>query len=1796
MKRFCRVGVGSVLLVGLLLFAVPFPSLADELTVYAYRDTASAAGKPGMWAVMLRFNNPVFPSNVAQSTKVTVDGVEKKFELLDRHSREQASGAATNFLLVPADTPRKAGTVKITVSKGLSDVTGRRLLAKDFQYEFLSLEKISIGSISTFYKSGKEKGLVLNLSGHVSEDDLSNAIEVDPAVEDLALTREHGWTYRITGNFEYNRQYALKIEPNTVSNGTAILEKREYPFKGPGIKPEISFKTRRSVVELRSRQLLPISLSNVTKVRCKVTRVPAYLFSDVSEAIRTPEGAKKFNLEEKTGELKGSADVGRVSPFFSLQTGEDSEVFFAQEGKENVLQYSLPLSFRKKPENGGAWLVSLSDPDKRAEGEVQRLVQITDLAVSYKQSADSLVVWVTSIYAGQPVAGAEVLLCKEAGQRYFAGKTDKDGLLRVKTGDKFPSSAAGKSSSGPVGAPIDISGIKWVVAATESDSCGLELNTLQLKPFGVPQTSNVDQKPESKPNGYVFTERGVYKPGETAHFKFVSRAYQKNGIVSPVGERVKVEIVGPTNDVNYSKELTLGEFGSCYDSLQIKKFFPVGTYTINVKAQKTNGIEQTFSNTFQVQEFKRIRHYATLSIKREEAPSTAYIGLKRTEEFLAVDVQGLYYTGGPVKNGRVRWKATLVPVVNTVKGLDGYTFGNEDDTTRFLESGEALLDSQGRLRLSLPLDSRQLTGINGVEISATVLDIDGEPATEVQTYNPKQRLMVGITGHPRQVQTGYSSALKVIVVDAEGKKVPSGALSASILHKEYFDVQKRDDDGNVNYVWEEGWKKTLSSNQPISNGEAVFQAEFNEGGDYLIAFTYEDKGHKFTSQTLFKVGWEEYTQWLGRQGDRGAATRNEFLLSMSKKEYAVGDTVKVEFNTPRPVRKCLVTLEKGKVLDAKVLDINGAAGSYEFVLKEEALPNVYVSVLAAAPREGFPVYASQADNDSPAVYFGYADVSVRSEVQKLRLEIEPAAAELKGRPAEQKSLSFRVTDHNGKGVVAEMAVCVVDEAVLALTGYRTPDLSSLARFNLPLSVFSGDLRLDLVSQDLFRFFSTKPLTGGGMGLGEVNPSLRKEFRPVAYFNPALVTDQSGKATAEFNLPDTTTAYRVFAVVCDKGSGFVSGQRNMVVTKEFFLDPSLPRFFCPGDSAMFPVVLHNKTAAKGLATVGVKGTGDLKVSLAESSTSIEPWSTSVIKAKTEITGGAEKAVYLFSGKFDGEAGKFDDAVELSLPVHSRFLPVTRVTIGDFTQKTHIAVVLPEELKHLDPRDVNPEDFKAHLVLSTTNWAKIAPGLRYMLTYPYGCIEQTSSGVIPLAGLRSLVTAGTIPGIKIEEVDKFLKQGVERLLSMQLASGGFVYWPGQLETTWWGSMYAVYALTLAREAGFEVPEERLDKALGFLREGLFTKEGPDRYHGSTWTKEYALFNLAMNKKLTSQELEPFFREYDSLTWQGKSLLLLAAKKTGYLPQPKLAEMVQKLSPKLQPAHFDYNNSSYRELAMCLLAAVDTGSAAANADAWAGELLRGLKPEGRWFSTADTGWCLFALSRYYQSKKWDKPARAVIKMHYAGENPSDISVSDASASVEIDPRKLLEKGRIDLESDSKTLVNYTLTVIYPDLVNDPAKLSKGFSLRKKIENLNGKDEVRVGDVLRVTLEMGLVDPSAAKYYSGGFEYLALEDPVPAGLVPINSELKTEGVNKEEATGEGRSSGDYVDDFTPTFFEFRDDGVRVFKNRAWSGSYRYSYLARAVAEGDFWMRKSRISLMYDPNLFGRTPGRLFKVLPVDK
>ncbi len=452
------------------LCSIPFYCLADELTLRGYRDTWAEEEKPGYWTVSLRFNHPVFADNLKSATKVTLDGLDEPFELRDPQEDRKASGAAKEFRLVPTRPARLAASVKVVVDQGLSDASGRLLMKREFTYRFLYGERITVNNFGTFYRTRTDKGLNLDLSAAVEQNELTAAMKITPSVPNLTVTRVGQLKYQITGDFAYDQQYLLQISEVPVNDGRALLTERKFNFQGPGIKHMISVRTERSVVELKGRQLLPLTLADVTKVRCSLIRMPPYLVPQAVQALANNQPIGRIQSPERKKGLESLVKTGRVFAGFLGEFAQSSEAFFAPEARDHVFGYSLPLSFRASPDKGGIWVASLSDPDGNFKGETSRLVQITDLSVSYKLSANNLLLWVTSLHTGQPVSGVELLLDRADGFRSFVGKTDKNGVLFLRDGDKFPSVRVGHESSGVANQPLPVAQVTWAIAATAADT------------------------------------------------------------------------------------------------------------------------------------------------------------------------------------------------------------------------------------------------------------------------------------------------------------------------------------------------------------------------------------------------------------------------------------------------------------------------------------------------------------------------------------------------------------------------------------------------------------------------------------------------------------------------------------------------------------------------------------------------------------------------------------------------------------------------------------------------------------------------------------------------------------------------------------------------------------------------------------------------------------------------------------------------------------------------------------------------------------------------------------------------------------------------------------------------------------------------------------------------------------------------------------------------------------------------------------------------------------------------------
>jgi uncharacterized protein YfaS (alpha-2-macroglobulin family) len=640
------------------------------------------------------------------------------------------------------------------------------------------------------------------------------------------------------------------------------------------------------------------------------------------------------------------------------------------------------------------------------------------------------------------------------------------------------------------------------------------------------------------------------------------------------------------------------------------------------------------------------------------------------------------------------------------------------------------------------------------------------------------------------------------------------------------------------------------------------------------------------------------------------------------------------------------------------------------------------------------------------------------------------------------------------------------------------------------------------------------------------------------------------------------------VVADRGARFANGERQLIAAKDFYLEPGLPNYFIRGDSFRFQVAAFNTRPAKGQMQFTAAAQGGLSLS-AENQARLEPKGG----ARLNVTGTAAAVGPVkvnFAGSFAGK----QDEVELTLKINSGLVRDTASVFGSFAGSGLVKLRLPAYLAAA--AQMNPKEIQAVLTLSGSPFARLARPIRYLLHYPYGCVEQTSSGILGLAALYGLIQAGHLSGVDINAVNRFIQVGQERLFTMQTAEGEFVYWPGQRYPHLWGTIYAIAALSVAKSQSLPVWDEGLNKSLKALKNSLM-------YRGiSPAQKAFACYLLAMNKSLDRQGYLRGKQVEAQMTREGKLLMLMAAKQGGFLSPHELQKALKSLlAAGEEPPHYYWEefDALYRGPAMELLATQSimpddpaTGKAAQ-------KLMGGLGNNGLWTSTSDTGWALLALGQYFKGVKFGQEYSKV-KVTQSQEATHTLTLDPKGArSLALDPQALLRNPVIKLQGRPGHTWLYQVDITAPRVDLAQTGAEHGFKVTKTVKNTDGTDLIKVGDLVQVTLWVDV--PRNQKY-------VVLDDPLPAGLMAVNTAFTT-----EETLPPGKEEEDFFDYFAPdgtirfrpNFFEIRDDRVLAFRDLVYAGSYRFEYYARAVCEGSFVMPGTQASAMYSPEVKGFSP-----------
>ncbi|NTV47664.1 MAG: hypothetical protein HGB11_14350, partial [Chlorobiales bacterium] len=584
-----------------------------------------------------------------------------------------------------------------------------------------------------------------------------------------------------------------------------------------------------------------------------------------------------------------------------------------------------------------------------------------------------------------------------------------------------------------------------------------------------------------------------------------------------------------------------------------------------------------------------------------------------------------------------------------------------------------------------------------------------------------------------------------------------------------------------------------------------------------------------------------------------------------------------------------MTLEREGILEHRVFELKGTAPAIQVPIKAGYLPNVYISIMLFKGRTAQPKL-SGADLGKPSFRIGYVNLSVDPGEKHLQVEIRPNKTTYQ--TGEFVEAEVRVKDAQGKGIKTEITFAAVDAGVLNLIGYELPDLFETFYHERQLGVSTSESLLHLIEQ---RSYGEKgEARGGGGGEGSGGLLFRQNFVATAYWNPTVITDANGKATVRFKLPDNLTTFRLMASGQSIDASFGATRTDIVVNKPLSLLAALPRFARIGDHFEAGVVVHNYTKAPATITISHSATGIKSEGDKSTSVSLDAGGSKEVRFKfdAEIAGTATFSFVAKSNK------GHSDAMKVSIPI---LTPYTKETLAIFGSSENS---VSEVIKI--PSTIYPGVGEINAQASSTALVGLREAVSYLFDYPYGCIEQKSSQVLPYILANDLIRTYALK-TAADTVKGGTKAIVENTLAefekYQTYSGGFSYWPGDMNPNPYASVYATYTLSEAKTHGFSVGNKLLSRSLDYIKELLIKKDDAMYgFYSSRITKAFALYVLTMNQRFDYSAAELLYQDRAQLPIESKSYLLRSfalQKKSSAVPsaqKQKIQERIETLTREL------------------------------------------------------------------------------------------------------------------------------------------------------------------------------------------------------------------------------------------------------------------------------------------------------------
>jgi uncharacterized protein YfaS (alpha-2-macroglobulin family) len=1635
--------------------------------------------------------------------------------------------------------------------------------------------------------------VTLRFSTPVRGADVLRLVQLRPAAK-LALsdTADARPEWVLETELRPRTGYAVVVDPAlTDVFGQRLRENPVATLATTGYAPAIDYPSGRAVVERVGGRTFGLTFVNVDTLEVVTAPVPDSL-----------EPAFLARSEWNWREL-----------WPALLPGASRKAIAVPGPRDRVRIYGVPL---RTPARAGARSGLLAvHVTSRALDSLSRaarpiaLLQVTDLGVHARIGAEDGVVWVTGAGDGHPRPGAAVALHDAKGRVLARAVTDSQGIARL---PRFAPSRAEDDES-----PYR-SGFQGYVVATLGDDralLGISEYDPDLSPwrFNVGAAWGISRLPVA---AAVFTERGIYRPGEPLFAKAIVRTGPLGALATPPRTDSLRWIFHDradqtTGEAGVLRDTTvaLSEFGTAEQRFQVPAGAALGEYGVSLQLRREGRWQDVANDYYRVAEYRPPEFLVDVH---------ADSGIRFAGDSVRTGVEARYLFGAPMGRASTRWTLRRQSVDGWelgVPGTEGFSLGetgwwyedydNQLPQVTVQASGIDTLDPSGRLALTLPVGPTERGRASRATFEATVTDVNRQtvsasasvlvhPAAFYLGARPAGKSYFWTAGKPAEVE--------LIAVRPDGSRVSGVRIEGTIVRQEWHQV-RRERGGYAELVGE--WvSDTVARCAPVSGAEPV-PCRFTPpaGGTYIVTVTASDSAGREARSSLYH--WAVGKDWVPWNDE------SQFKMDVvpDRSRYAVGDTATILFASPFTGAEAWVTVEREGLIQQRRLRIASGTTTITLPITEALAPNVFVSIVVARGRSAPP--GPLDDPGRPTIRVGYAELRVTPERKRLAVEIAPASAEY--RPGDSARVALQVRDAAGAGQRSEVTLWAVDQGVLALTGYRTPDPLDLIYRPRGLGMRLAST-LTSVTPQVPEGIKGKRAPGGGGG-ADAADILRSRFQTTAFFLGSVVTAADGRATAVARLPDNLTTFRLMAVAVTAGDRYGSGESALLVTRPLVARPALPRFLRDGDRFAAGVVVNRRDAAAAEATVEATARNIELRGKRKQTVRLEPGRGREVRFEFRAR-PADSAGF----RFDARSGKDADAVALALPLRPASHP-RAVTVSGVLRDSATAV-LPL------PDDVDPDRSTLQLSLGSSPLAFIRGAARWLQVYPYACTEQLASSAEPLLALYRAGPALGADSQLVARARRDLATVVTTLTRRQRDDGGIGLWSPSDWTTPWLTAYAGSVLLDAKAAGLAVDDSVLARLGDYLHRALTEDKLPVvpvmawygrndvRLSERVMAVDY-LSRAGLPDRAAENEL---LRTAAQLAWEDRVRLAHVfarrgdrAAARGLLEPAWAAVKVEGRTatlPDRAPRDF-YFVSRIRPTAWLLAAtlAVDPGHPLV------GPLVETLIRQGEtdsWvWNTQDYGTAVDALAEY-QRRQSSVAARG-IKVAAGGRTIFEGATGSLDSAVSL--RGLVRKAkapRLELrvsatEPDSTPLFYFlTATVVPREPTVRPG--DRGIQVERWYERYaDGKPvtEVKEGELVRVRLK---VRAPAERHF------VVLDDALPAGLEAVDLSLRTVGgipgpgaadTTSSQSAGEGGTRDD-ESSFRWAYGmwdagwwspfdhrELRDDRVVYAATVLWKGEYTASYLARATTPGSFTRPAAHAEEMYNPAVYGESDGGTFTVVP---